>query len=163
MKAWWNLDKEGQIRRSEHCFIGSIIIAIISIGLFIWTEVSAQMVIARCTAVTTGQVISVSSRSKYRTQSTLLAHFVVNGKEYSTTGRYKSGYSVADTFSRKPVEIHYDPSDPNTAYAADAPETVLSWIWIATAVIFAVGAPMFKKQAQHIREHGPVMQQNPFK
>ena len=162
MKAWWNLTWEGQIAQSKHCFVGSIIIAVIFAGLFILSEYNARVILERCTATTTGEVISVHSATRRNPQSTLLAHFKVKGVMYSAEGRYKSGYSSFDTLSRKPVIIHYDPDDPTVAYAADAPETTLGWLWLIVAVIFAAGAPLFLVQAKHIQEHGPVMQAKPF-
>lgn len=163
MKAWWNLTQEEQITRSKHCFVGSIIIAIVCVIFFIVTEYSAHALVERCTATTMGEVISVHSASRYNPQSTLSAHYKINGVQYSTEGHYKSKYSAFDTLSKKPVIVHYDPNDPAVSYAADAPQTTFGWIWAITGIIFGIGSPLFLLQAKQIREHGAVMQKNPFK
>ena len=88
----------------------------------------------------------------------MTAEYVVGGVKYSTTGRYRGGYSIFDSGTRKPVIVHYDPETPSVAYAANAPESSLNWIYLFLVAVFGLGAPLFMVQADMIRKHGAVWQ-----
>ena len=146
------MSKEERISRSKKCAIGSVIIALVFLGLAIYCNIKAHKLQDRCTETVTGEVISVFPSSGHRLQSYLTAHYVVNDVTYETEGHYSSGYSSVDTLSRKPVTVHYDPASPDVSYAADSPKTDLMIIFIIIAVIFGIGAPAFLGQARRIRK-----------
>ena len=152
MKAWNNLNKEEQAARSKKCAVGCAVIAMIFIILAVAVALHTRSVKKKCTETTTGAVISVYTVSKFRWQAYLTAEYVVNGVAYDTNGRYSSGYTSSDTFSRKPVTVHYDPSDPGTSYAADAPTSMSLILYIIMAVVFAIAVPLFIWQAGKIKK-----------
>ena len=151
MKVWTDMTGEEKAKRSIHCAIGSVIIALICVGLVIYLNGEAQKLRDRCTETVTGEVISVFPATKSRIQSYLTANYSVNGIKYKTAGHYRSGYSSSDTLSRKPVTVHYDPASPDIYYAADDPKTDARNILIVIACIFGLGAPLFVWQAKRVR------------
>ena len=152
MKAYWNLTPQEQVTRSMRCAAVSLLLAILFGVLGIINIYQEKNMTERCTATTTGYVVSVFPASRHRLQSYLTANYEMNGVQYHTEGRYSSGYDVHDTLSRKPVTVHYDPSDPKTSYAADAPETPLRTIWFLMALTFGIGCPAFIIQAKRLRK-----------
>ena len=150
MKTWGEMTKDEKGTRSKKCAIGSVIIAIVLIGLAVFCGMRAQKLRERCTESVTGEVISVFPAARSRLQSYLTANYSVDGATYKAEGKYSSGYSSSDTLSRKPVTVHYDPASPNVSYAAEGPRTDHMFIIIVMAVIFAVAAPAFMGQAKRI-------------
>ena len=157
IRAWWNLTKEGQVKRSFKCAIGCVLIAVLFICLAVHIDNKSQKLQKRCTAVTTGEVISVFPSGKYNLQSYLTADYVVGGVKYNTEGRYTKGkYWSGDTLSRKPVPVHYDPASPSVAYAAEKPRTDWKYIFIVLAVLFGASTPAFVWQGMKIQKHGAI-------
>ena len=136
MKAWWNLTQEGQVKRSFKCAIGCVLIAVLFICLAVHSGNKSRELQRRCTAVTTGEVISVFPSSRYRFQSSLTADYIVNGVKYNTEGVYSHGeFWGGDTLSRKPVPVHYDPASPSVAYAAERPRSDWKYMFIVLAFL----------------------------
>lgn len=152
MKAWWNLNSEEKARRSLHCSIGCAVLALLFIVIGFVNLKQEKELINRCTETTTGEVISVFPAQMRRPQSYLTARFTVNGVSYKAVGRYNSGYSSSDSLSRKPVTVHYDKSDPNKCYAADAPKSTMRFICFVLAVLFTISSPAFIWQMKKIRK-----------
>ena len=145
------MTKEEKVKRSIKCAIGSVIIALVFVGLVIYSNMKVQKLRDRCTETVMGEVISVFPSTKTRPQSYLTANYNVNGVTYKAEGHYRFGFSSRDALSRKPVIVHYDPASPDVSYAADDPRTDHRFIFIVIAVIFAVAAPAFVAQARRIR------------
>ncbi len=148
MKAWNDMTGKERAERSRKCAIGSIFIAVIFIALGIVGMIKVNNLKKRCTEVTTGEVISVFRMGKSNFSPYLTANYTVSGVKYSASGNYSSGYSSADTLSRKPVDVHYDPTDPKKAYAADSPKKGSVYILFIMGVVFAIAAPAFFWQAE---------------
>ena len=151
MKAWTNMTKEEQASRSVKCAIGSAVLAIIFVVLGVLGQVRANNLKSRCTAETTGEVISVFPSNGRRVQPYLMANYSVDGVQYHTSGRFSYGYTSADTLSRKPVDVHYDPAAPDKSYAAEGPRTGFVFIFFVVAAVFAIAIPAFIGQANRIR------------
>ena len=157
MKAWWNLTQEGQVKRSFKCAIGCVLIAVLFICLAVHSGNKSRELQRRCTAVTTGEVISVFPSSRYRFQSSLTADYVVNGVKYNTEGVYSHGeFWGGDTLSRKPVPVHYDPASPSVAYAAERPRSDWKYMFIVLAFLFGASTPAFIYQGIKIQKHGAI-------
>lgn len=96
MKAFANLDKEGQIRRSKHCATGCIFIAILIIGLLIYGNMYVSHKEALCTSTVSGTIYSTHIGGKY-SKPTVSAKYIIDGKRYYTTGEGYYSYSKEET------------------------------------------------------------------
>ena len=151
MKAWTDMTKEEQASRSMKCAIGSAVLAIIFVVLGVLGQVRANNLKSRCTAETTGEVISVFPSNGRRVQPYLTANYSVDGVQYHTSGRFSYGYTSADTLTRKSVDVHYDPAAPDKSYAAEGPRTGFVFIFFVVAAVFAIAIPAFIGQANRKR------------
>ena len=152
MRTWQNLTQDGRVKRSKHCAIGSLFIAVIFLICGIMIYVHASHLKSVCISSTEGNVISVFPSGKYRWQAYLTADYWVNNTKYHTTGRYHSD-TLLDDYSARNVIVHYDPSNPDTAFAGYAPVTSSAIILFVLACVFAIGVPLFVRQASVIQKH----------
>ena len=150
MKNWMDMNHEERVARSKHCGVGSAILAVLFAVLAIVFMIKVNDLQKSCTEVTTGEVISVFSYSRSNFHSYLTAEYSVDGKKYDTSGNYSYGFSSSDALSRKPVDVHYDPDNPDRSYAADSPKKGHIYLLFILTAIFALGSPAFFVQAKKV-------------
>ena len=151
MKAFANLDKEGQIKRSRRCAVGCVVIALLIVGLMIYGNAVISRKEAMCTSTAVGTVYSSHSGSRY-SRSRVSAKFTVNGELYYTKG---SGFYNRFTESDNQILVYYCPENPSISYTGKGmvrPHVV----WYAVAAIFVSGCPLFLKQARMIEKNGRI-------
>ena len=136
MKMWQNLTPQEKVKRSFamaiFCFAVCFFCTIyVFAGL--WTANALQK---RCTAETTGEILTVHSIGKYNYQAYVTAKYFVGNTEYRCYGKYSSDDGISTLQAQyPPVTIHYDPDDPSKAYACDAPKTPQLVFWVGLFVI----------------------------
>lgn len=151
MKAFANLDKEGQIRRSKHCATGCIFIAILIIGLLICGNMYVSHKKALCTSTVSGTIYSTHIGGKY-SKPTVSAKYIIDGKRYYTTGEGYYSYSEIG----KQIPVYYYAKDPSVAYTGKGMRKPNNVIWSFIAIVFIAGCPLFLKQAKMIEKNGRI-------
>ena len=157
MKAWWNLTKEEKIKRCYHCSIGSFIIAALLFVYLTIACINTNGIVSKCTAEITGKTVSVISSSKYHSAS-LTAKFCpfpeADGAYY-----YAKGLCGDDVFWEHikskdgvPVTIHYNPENPEEAYACNSPEKPNVIVWAFVAIVMGVGGWLFIWQGKALEK-----------
>ena len=151
MKAFWDLDKEGQIKRSIQ---GAILCGALGLGILLlmwYANASVDKKEARCTSTTSGIIYSVHTASRYRTPS-VSARYSVNGQEYRTSGEGRYPYDSRG----KAIAVYYDPQDPSCSYTGKGMRRP-SDVWYVVAGLFFAGCPLMIGQAKAIKKNGRIM------
>lgn len=157
MKMWQDLTPQEKSGRS---FVMAIIcfsvcfFCAIYVFAGLWTANALQK---RCTAETTGEILTVHSIGKYNYQAYVSAKFSVGGTEYRCSGQYSSDDGIS-TFQAQhpPVTIHYDPDDPSKAYACGAPKTPQLVFWVVVFGVMFLGGWLAVGQGKKIQSNPEV-------
>lgn len=149
MKAFANLNQEGQAKRSRHCAIGCIVIAVIILCLVVYGNVSAARKEALCKSETTGTIYSTHS-GRY-TDPGVSAKFRIGNTIYYAEGRGYYSYSKVG----ESVPVYYYEKDPSISYTGKGARRP-SAIWYYIAAVFIAGCPLFLKQAKYIEKTGRI-------
>ncbi len=120
----------------------SLVLALVSFVVALFSTAAAGIRISRCTEETMGEVISFG-HGRYSADK-VYAAFTVDGERYMTMGRYVPGdFTDEERSSEKaPVKVWYEKGNPENAYANRSPVTYLSAI-IPPSVFIVVAVMMF--------------------
>lgn len=151
MKSFSNLDREGQIKRSKHCAIGCVILALLIIGYVVYGNISVSHKESLCTRTTNGTITSVFLGSRY-SYATVSAKFDVNGKTYTTSGRGFHSYSEIGN----QIPVYYCADDPTIAYTGNGMSRPNTVVWCCVSFIFLAGTPLLLRQAKSIEKNGKI-------